>query len=81
MSPPAGEERMQGFNHHLPVAISVLLSPKHDVIDLWVVTFQENVSRAQRHEYTSLIQRQDPLALHHKHSVSVAAVCCGVEKR
>src|ERR1022692_2992042 len=80
MSPPASEECMQGVNHHLPVAFSVLLSPEHDVIDLRVVTFQKHVSRAQRHKHTVLVQRQDPLSLHRKHSVSVTAVCCVVEE-
>src|ERR1700676_3341004 len=80
MSPLAGEECMQGLIHHLPVAVSVLLSPEHDVLHSRVVTFQKHVSRTQRHEHTVPVQRQHAVTLYRKHGVSVTAVCCIVEE-
>jgi hypothetical protein len=72
---------MQYLNHRVPVPISVLLSPEHDVINLRVVTFQEDVSSAQRHEYTVLVQRQNALSLYGEHGISVTPIRGVVQKR
>ena len=68
------DEHVERINHYSAIALTVILRPKHQVIDARIVALEKHVSRAERNENTMLIEREHSLPFHREHCISVATV-------